>query len=138
MKTTYRNRIVLGLALAVASALSAGPALAGGGHGGHGGGGWHGGHGGWHGGTRYSVGLNFGFGGYYGYPYYPYYYYPYYPAYYPSPVVQQPTTYVEQAQPQVQEQPSGYWYYCPASKAYYPYVKDCSASWQRVAPQPGN
>lgn len=142
MKTTFRNRIVLGLALVLASALSAGPALAGGhGGGGHGGGG-HGGHGGWHGGSHYAIGLNFGFGGYYGgyygYPYYPYYSYPYYPAYYPSPVVvqQQPTTYVEQ--PQVQDQPSGYWYFCPASKAYYPYVKDCAAGWQRVAPQPGN
>jgi hypothetical protein len=146
MKTTFKKRIVLGLALAIASAVSAGPALAAGGHGGggHGGGGSHGGHGGWHGGTRYVVGLNFGFGGYYGYPYsyypyYPYYSYPYYPAYYPSPVVQQqPTTYVEQAQPQAQEQPSGYWYYCPVSKGYYPYVRECSAGWQRVAPQPGN
>jgi hypothetical protein len=144
MKTTFKNRIVLGLALVIASALSAGPALAAGGHGGGGhGGGGHGGHGGWHGGSHYVVGLNFGFGGYYGYPYYPYYSYPYYsypyyPAYYPSPAVvqQQPTTYVEQ--PQAQEQASGYWYYCPVSKSYYPYVRECSAGWQRVAPQPGN
>lgn len=56
---------------------------------------------------------------------------------------QQPAVYVEQpaqqqpapaaSQPQMQ----GYWYYCASSRAYYPYVKDCLAGWQRVAPQPG-
>ncbi len=67
---------------------------------------------------------------------YPYPYpYPYYP---PAVVVQPapPTTYIEQAAPETSEMPSGYWYYCAASKAYYPYVKDCPAGWQRVAPQP--
>lgn len=76
-----------------------------------------------------------------GYPYY----YPnyYYPPYYPSPgvVQQQPPVYVEQgspaqAQPQQQQQSQGYWYYCAGSRAYYPYVKECPAGWQRVAPQP--
>ena len=103
-----------------------------------------GGHGGccWHGGTRVVVGVGFGFPaygyGYYGYPYYPYY--PYYPAYYPGPVVQQqPAVYVEQPQ-QVEQQPqaSGYWYFCPTTQGYYPYVKECAAGWQRVAPHPGN
>ena len=67
-----------------------------------------------------------------GYPYYyPPYYYP--PAYYP-PVVSSPPAYVEQPAPAVQ--PQGYWYYCAAANGYYPYVKDCPAGWQRVAPQP--
>jgi hypothetical protein len=29
----------------------------------------------------------------------------------------------------------GYWYYCPAYQAYYPYVEDCPGGWQPVAPQ---
>ena len=29
---------------------------------------------------------------------------------------------------------SGYWYYCPASKTYYPYVKSCEEPWQAVQP----
>ncbi|HEY8069876.1 MAG TPA: hypothetical protein VIF38_13420 [Burkholderiales bacterium] len=73
---------------------------------------------------------------------YPYYYRPYapyyYPPYYPAPVVvQQPTVYVEQPQQQYAPQTQGSWYYCPASRAYYPYVKDCASSWQQVAPHPG-
>jgi hypothetical protein len=74
---------------------------------------------------------------------YPYYYRPYapyyYPPYYPAPVVvqQQPTVYVEQPQQQYAPQTQGSWYYCPASRAYYPYVKDCASGWQQVAPHPG-
>ncbi|MDB5831948.1 MAG: hypothetical protein JWR14_1778 [Caballeronia sp.] len=86
------------------------------------------------------------------------YYYPvapvpyYYPYAYP-PVVAvpapPPVNYVEQGQ--VQEpaqgpgpsadasgQQGGSWYYCEASKSYYPYVKECPAGWRPVAPQPGN
>ncbi len=126
-----KTRIALALAVAVAASLATQSAFA-----------WHRGHGG-HGGPRVSFGFNFGIpiGGY---PYYyPPYYAPYYPAYYPSPVVvqQQTPVYVEQnpppapsAQPSA---PAGYWYYCAASGAYYPYVKDCPTGWQRVAPQPG-
>jgi hypothetical protein len=88
------------------------------------------------------LGFGYGYGGFYPPPYYypPYYYHP---PYYPAPVVvqQQPTVYVEQpapqAQPQQQQQPAGYWYYCADSRAYYPYVRECPAGWQRVAPQPG-
>ena len=92
--------------------------------------------------------VGFGFHSYYS-PYYypPYGYYPnYYPPYYPPPVVvqQQAPVYVEQnpqqapaAQPPAQSQSTGYWYYCADSRAYYPYVKECPAGWQRVAPQPG-
>ncbi len=74
---------------------------------------------------------------------YPYYYppYSYYPPYYPqSVVVQQPAVYVEQPAQQpapAAAQPQGYWYYCSASRAYYPYVKECASGWQPVAPQPG-
>jgi hypothetical protein len=93
-----------------------------------------------HGGPRVSIGFGFGYPGYgYGYPYYypPYYY----PPYYPAPVVlqQPPAVYLEpspQAAPPAPS-PSSYWYYCSESKAYYPYVKECSVGWQRVAPQPG-
>ena len=78
------------------------------------------------------------------YGYYPQPYYPYYPyAYYPpttrrrSWCQQQPPVYVEQPAPGPQQQaPAGYWYYCADSRAYYPYVKECPAGWQRVAPQP--
>jgi hypothetical protein len=69
-----------------------------------------------------------------GYPYYSYPYYPY--PYYPEPPVvtqEQPQVYVEPA-PQQEEQ--NYWYYCPKSKGYYPYVKKCPEGWLRVVPSP--
>ena len=101
----------------------------------------------YHGGYGPRVSIGFGFGFPYAYPYYrPYYYAPYYAGYYPAPVVvQQAPYYVEQAPqpapqpaPSVQPvEPSGYWYYCADSRAYYPYVKECAAGWQRVSPQPG-
>lgn len=83
--------------------------------------------------ARVGVGVYFGPGFYYP----PYYYPP--PVYYPpQPVViqQQAPVYVEQAPASVAQQPSGDWFYCPASKTYYPYVKDCTEPWQRVAPVP--
>jgi hypothetical protein len=144
------TKILLTLLLALATALPAqsAPPRGGGGGGGYRGGG-HGGH--HHGGTRWVVGVNVGYPGFgYGWGYYPWYgagyypypypYYPYYP-YYPAPmaVPQQPTTYVEQQAPQAQQQaPTGYWYYCADPGAYYPYIKECPAGWQRVAPQPSN
>jgi hypothetical protein len=80
------------------------------------------------------------FGFHFGSPFWsPWWHYPppYY--YYPPPatvyVPAQPTTYVEQNPPAVQEQ-SGWWYYCDASRGYYPYVKECPAGWQRVPPTP--
>jgi len=141
------SRTVLVLILGLTTSFAA---LAGGSHGGggyHGGGGHHGGHN--HGG-HWSVGVSIGgpgyWGGYWGgWPWYgpAYYPYGYYPAYYPAPVVvqQQPTTYIEQPAPQpAQQQQSavGYWYYCANPGAYYPYIKECPAGWQRVAPQPSN
>ena len=80
------------------------------------------------------VGINVGGPGYYyggpGY-YYPGYYQPYYygPSYYyyppPAVVYAPPEVTVEQA-------PAAYWYYCPAAKAYFPYVRECAYGWQAV------
>ncbi len=30
---------------------------------------------------------------------------------------------------------SGYWYFCPDSQAYYPYVLECPSGWLQVVPQ---
>jgi hypothetical protein len=69
------------------------------------------------------------------YPYFhrPYYYYHPYP---PAVVVrpQAPTVYIEQGQPA--QQSGAFWYYCPDSQTYYPYVDRCAVPWQRVVPQP--
>lgn len=88
------------------------------------------------------------------YSFYRPYYAPYYyaPAYYPPVAVAPvPQTYIEQPQPQLQQaplyqpeqpqaapQPSGMWYFCDESRAYYPHVKSCPAGWQQVTPQPQN
>ncbi|MEK6244980.1 MAG: hypothetical protein AABM33_10825 [Pseudomonadota bacterium] len=75
---------------------------------------------------------------YYNYP--SYYSYPShysYPSYYPAQ--QQAPVYIEQnpqPAPEAQSPSTGSWYYCADSRAYYPYVKECPAGWQRVAPQP--
>jgi len=76
---------------------------------------------------------------------YPYYYPPYYPVY-SSPVVierQAPQVYIEQQPAPVTAPPvssaapaANFWYYCAASRGYYPYVKECPGGWQRVSPQP--
>lgn len=61
----------------------------------------------------------------------PVYYYP------PAPIVIErapPPVYIEQAEPA--PAPNAYWYYCNASRAYYPYVKECPSGWQRVSPRP--
>jgi len=54
--------------------------------------------------------------------FYPWYSSPY-PYYAPPPAV-----YVEQGDP------AGYWYHCSNPPGYYPYVKECPAGWNRVAP----
>jgi hypothetical protein len=84
-------------------------------------------------------GVRFGFN--IGIPLYPpaWYYPP--PAYYaPSPVVvvpAQPPVYVERPGPQAAPGPvEQWWYYCPDARAYYPYVQQCSSTWQRVSPRP--
>jgi len=78
------------------------------------------------------------FGVFIGAPIFPWYYPPY-PYYYPPAVVvpAAPPTYVEQgSEPAQAPAQQGYWYYCTAAKAYYPYVKECAGGWQRVVPQP--
>lgn len=80
--------------------------------------------------------LDFGIGPWWG----PGWYYPP-PAYYypPAVVVQpQPQVYIEQPQAAVPSPApaSSYWYYCAASKRYYPYVNECPSGWQRVSPTP--
>jgi hypothetical protein len=91
-----------------------------------------------HHGARF--GVYFGVPAYYP-PYYPSIYSPYYPSpyYYPPAVVSvSPPVYVEQHPAQVAQpqQAQGDWYYCAASKSYYPYVNECVSGWQRVPAQP--
>ena len=80
--------------------------------------------------TRFSFGVVIGA------PFYPWYYPPYY--YYPPAVVAvpaAPTTYIEKDSPRAAPSQRSYWYYCEASKTYYPYVKECPGGWLRVVPQ---
>lgn len=64
----------------------------------------------------------------------------YYPSYQPIVIERAPPVYVEQAVPPPAPQavPTGYWYYCSASRAYYPYVRECAGGWRRVLPEPQN
>lgn len=92
------------------------------------------------GGVRFGISLGFpvyapGF-----YPA-PYYAYPA-PVYAYPPLVLRPASppvYVEQGPAQALPAPpqaQGDWYYCAAAKAYYPYVGECPAGWERVPAQP--
>ena len=76
--------------------------------------------------------------GYYS-PYYDSYPASPYPAYaYPPVVVQSsPPVYIEQGPAQAAPAPAqADWYYCAASRSYYPYVNECPGGWQRVPSQP--
>ena len=120
------SRLTLGLALAallVGASVSESALAHGHGHGGH---------------SRVFLGFNFGFPGYY-YPA-PYYYPPAYYPYYPAPVVVQssPPVYVERDAAAPAPETQSYWYYCAATRGYYPYVKECPGGWQKVAPVPQN
>ena len=120
MKRITATSVAVAAALALAAA---GGALAGG-HGGHGGHFHHGGHG--------RVFLGIGLGAPLFWPWY-------YPPYYPPTVVAVPSSppvYVEQGDDGAATAKSDYWYYCPESKGYYPYVRECPRGWQRVAPEP--
>jgi len=81
------------------------------------------GHGHYH--HRGFVGGGVGFGYPWGWWYPPPYYY-----YYPVPI--EPVTYIEQGDAPEAER---WWYYCESSTSYYPYVKECPAGWERVAPR---
>ena len=89
--------------------------------------------------VRFGVSIGFPL---YGPGYYsPYFGYPY-PAYaYPPVVVRSspPPVYIEQGAAQAAPAPApaqADWYYCAASRSYYPYVSECPAGWQRVPAQP--
>lgn len=130
-----KSRNVLLLIAAVVAVTASGASFA---HGGYRGGGWH------HG-ARVGVFIGapvfaYGYGYGYGYrPYYPYYYPPaYYPYAVPPPIVVQPAAppvYIERSDAAAPGT-SDYWYYCPDTRSYYPYVGTCASPWQRVAPQP--
>lgn len=59
--------------------------------------------------------------------------YPYPDPYLPPIVVVQPTP--ESTNPAIQP-PAQSWYYCEASKSYYPYVSSCPAGWKSVPATP--
>lgn len=108
----------------------------------------HGGYRGYHGHSHSSLRVGVAFGApfwypwpgyayspYPAYPYYPYAAYPY-PYYgYPAAVSVPAPVYIERDR-DVAASDSPYWYYCRESDAYYPYVKQCSGSWERVPAQP--
>ena len=90
-----------------------------------------------HGSVRFGIGIGIPAPWYY-YPPAPYYYpYPYYP---PAVVVPSaPSGYVEQAPaPVYSTQPAAgsVYYYCAASRSYYPYVRDCPGGWEHVPVEP--
>jgi hypothetical protein len=60
---------------------------------------------------------------------------PYYPPY-ERIIVERPgpTVYVEKDAAGEERDADQYWYFCPDSKTYYPYVKQCASPWQRVVP----
>jgi hypothetical protein len=108
--------------------------------GGHSGGGhYRGGHyGGYYRGPDFGVVIG---GPYWGaswnYPYYYPYYNPYYYPYAPEVTVpSRPQEYIEQSQRKSSPRSSGVWYFCPESKSYYPYVRECPGGWQKVPAQP--
>ena len=37
-----------------------------------------------------------------------------------------------------QQKPANYWYYCRNPEGYYPYVKQCTAGWIPVPPEPSD
>jgi hypothetical protein len=66
------------------------------------------------------------------------YFYPQHVAGYPDPYTPPPVVVVQPTAPAVSSTPppSQYWYYCDASKAYYPYVPSCPAGWRMVPATP--
>jgi len=164
MKPLTTTSIIVIMAMAAMTICFNDAALAAGGYsgGGHSGGGYGGGYyGGGHGGGYYG-GHYYGHGGHYGWGYYggPYwwgwgwpwyypYYYPYYSSYYPSypyyapAATATPQEYMERPEPAETYEPAapapaptGVWYFCMKSKAYYPYVKQCPGGWQTVIASP--
>lgn len=69
-------------------------------------------------------------------PYYRPYYYPSYYPYYYTPAETTPPVYIERGQEQEAPSDAGVWYYCPDSRTYYPYIKECPGGWQKVPAEP--
>ena len=69
-----------------------------------------------------------------------YYSPPYYPPYQTVVIERAPPVYIEQSLPPPAPQASqtSYWYYCNASRAYYPYVRECPGGYRRVLAQAPN
>lgn len=88
-----------------------------------------------HGGGRVRFGVVIGAPLWWGYHPWPYYA-PYPP--YERVIVERPgpTVYVEKDAAGEERDADQYWYFCPDSKTYYPYVKQCASPWQRVVPHP--
>lgn len=78
-------------------------------------------------GVRSHTHIGFFFGSpFYSWPYLPY------PGYAPLNSVPLAIEYIEKDE--AARSPSDYWYFCPDSKTYYPYVKECPSGWQAVEP----
>ncbi len=64
---------------------------------------------------------------------------PWYPYPYPYPVTYASPPVIQQEAPPTYAPPAStgqYWYYCPDSKAYYPYTQQCPTGWLQVVPSP--
>lgn len=84
-----------------------------------------------HGHSRGRIYLGIGVGPYWG----PGWYYPPPTYYYPPTVTFSfPPVYVEQSPSAAPA--TNYWYYCDASRRYYPYVTSCPGGWRQVEPMP--
>jgi hypothetical protein len=84
-------------------------------------------HGHWHGGPRFGFDFVIGPG--------PWWWWDS-PLYYPPAVVAAPAPMYVQPSTAQMPAPINYWYFCPQSNTYYPYVTDCPGGWQQIAPQP--
>lgn len=60
------------------------------------------------------------------------------PLYTSPPVIVQssPPVYIEKPALTAEASAAGWWYFCPPTGSYYPYVNDCSEAWQKVPPVP--
>lgn len=67
--------------------------------------------------------------------FYPFPIYPYPDPFLPPVVIVQPPVPPEAAAPAVPAPPQS-WYYCEASKGYYPYISSCAAGWVAVPAKP--
>jgi hypothetical protein len=59
---------------------------------------------------------------------------PIYP--YPSPWAPPPAEIVVPQAPEMAPPPTSFWYFCEASKTYYPYVASCPGGWRQVPAVP--